>query len=368
MSNSFTDIMNRLLEEVDDSLDKRQGSIIYDALAPAALELAQAYASLEIYTDQTYLLTATGENLDNRVADYGLTREQPTYSIRIITVTDINGDPMTVENGTRFSIPTENGGYNYTIIEEIETGRFKARCETLGTVGNEYLGILLPIYNITNLGEAYMVGTYTPAQDEETDASLRQRAIDRLNKEPFGGNIAEYELYMESIDGVGASKIFPVWNGGGTVKVSFITSDFEIPTSDFINVVQTAIDPIANHGEGIGMAPIGHTVTVVAPTLVNVNISATLLLVSGYTIAMVEDAVENAVKKYLDEVQSNWAKSSTILTIYTSRVISSILTIEGIADVSSVSINGSTSNLILTENATTQQFPKFDGITLTAGG
>ena len=42
-NNSFEDILDRLLENVDDNLDKRQGSIIYDALAPAAAELAQCY-------------------------------------------------------------------------------------------------------------------------------------------------------------------------------------------------------------------------------------------------------------------------------------------------------------------------------------
>lgn len=365
MSNDYKSILDRLLDNVDDTLDKRQGSIIYDALAPAAMELAQCYVSLEIYKEQTYLKTATGENLDNRVADYGLTREEATYAIRIITVVNTENEPMDVEIGTRFSVPTEDGGYNYEVIEQIETGRFKARCETIGTVGNEYLGILLPLYNITDLGEANMVGTFEPAQDAETDESLRKRAIDKLNKEPFGGNMADYELYMESIDGVGASKIFPVWNGGGTVKVSFVTSDYDIPTVEFINTVQNLIDPIPNHAEGLGMAPIGHTVTVVAPTLVNVSIEAKLLLVDSYTILNVQDLVEEAVKSYIKEVQSNWASSSTTLTIYTSRLISSILSVEGIADVSQIKINGSTNNLILTQNATLQQFPKFSEINLT---
>ena len=77
-NNSFNDILERLLANVDDSLDKRQGSIIYDALAPAAAELAQCYIALDVYTDQTYLLTATGKNLDNRAVDYGVTRNIAT--------------------------------------------------------------------------------------------------------------------------------------------------------------------------------------------------------------------------------------------------------------------------------------------------
>ena len=38
---TFDYIMNRMLESVRDTVDKREGSIIYDALAPAAAELVK---------------------------------------------------------------------------------------------------------------------------------------------------------------------------------------------------------------------------------------------------------------------------------------------------------------------------------------
>jgi uncharacterized phage protein gp47/JayE len=152
--NDFQDILTRLLANVDDSLDKRQGSIIYDALAPAAAELAQCYIALDIYTDQSYLLTATGENLDNKVADYGVERQKATYAQRKILVYDTNELLMKVEIGTRFSVPNEYGGYNYTITEELGTGEYIAVCETSGTDGNEYIGELLPLTSINNLGSA----------------------------------------------------------------------------------------------------------------------------------------------------------------------------------------------------------------------
>ena len=36
---TYEDILQRMLDRVPDSMDKREGSIIYDALAPAAVEL-----------------------------------------------------------------------------------------------------------------------------------------------------------------------------------------------------------------------------------------------------------------------------------------------------------------------------------------
>jgi len=39
-------ILNRMLDRVPSSFDKREGSIIYDALAPAAMELMGMYIEL----------------------------------------------------------------------------------------------------------------------------------------------------------------------------------------------------------------------------------------------------------------------------------------------------------------------------------
>lgn len=363
MSNDYKSILNRLLSNIDNTLDKRQGSIIYDALAPAALELAECYNALEIYQEQTYLKTATGQNLDNRVADYGLTRNQPTYAIRIVKVYNTNNELYNISIGDRFSIPEDYGGYNYVLIENISTGIYKARCETAGSVGNEYLGILLPLYNISGLGKAEITETFQAAEDIEDDESLRKRALNKLNKDAFGGNIADYKRYLDTIDGIGGSKIFPIWNGGGTVKISFINSDYTIPSNEFVNEVQTLIDPITNHGEGLGLAPIGHTVTVVAPTQLNVNITATLELDEGYTISSVQDNVETAIINYIKEVQQNWENTNNLI-IYISRIIVAMLSVEGILNVSNVTINNASTDLVLTETSTTQQFPKIGEVIL----
>lgn len=363
MSNDFKSIMNRLLSNVSDTLDKRQGSIIYDALAPAAIELAECYSTIEIYYEQTYLKTATGENLDNRVADYGLTRKEATQAIRIINVYNNDNELYDIDIGSRFSVPADNGGYNYTLTEKISTGVYKGLCETAGTVGNEYVGTLLPIYNISGLGKAEIVGTFQAAEDIEDDDSLRERALKAINNDAFGGNQADYKRYLDTIDGIGGSKIFPIWNGGGTVKISFINSDNSIPSSEFVEEVQNLIDPIANHAEGLGLAPIGHTVTVVAPTSLEISINATIELLDDYTIDQLQSSIEEAISSYISEIQENWENSSSI-TIYVSRIIAAILSVYGVNNVASVTINNSSSDLVLQENATTQEFPYLKEVTL----
>ena len=74
----------------------------------------------------------------------------------------------------------------------------------------------------------------------------------------FGGNIADYKNKVELLPGVGAVKVFPVWNGGGTVKIVLVDSEWSVPSSELVEEVQEAIDPVGTQGTGVGLAPIGH--------------------------------------------------------------------------------------------------------------
>ena len=48
---TFENILNDMLSRVPNDVDKREGSIIYDALAPCAYHLAQTYFQLRHYMD-----------------------------------------------------------------------------------------------------------------------------------------------------------------------------------------------------------------------------------------------------------------------------------------------------------------------------
>jgi uncharacterized phage protein gp47/JayE len=354
--NDFQSILDRLLANVDDNLDKRQGSIIYDALAPAAAELAQCYIALDVYTDQTYLLNAVGKNLDNRVADYGLTRNKATYAERELIVYDSNNSLMQVDIGSRFSVPNAFGGYNFIVIEEISIGHYKAECETPGAIGNDYVGELLPLNSINNLGTVSVSTVIKPGEDEETDTQLRTRALNKINQEPFAGNIADYKKITEDIDGVESCKVFPVWNGGGTVKLAIVATNNTIPSSAFIDDIQTIIDPIQNQGQGIGLAPIGHTVTVVAPTALDIDITATLVIETGYTISQLTAVITENIGNYIKEVQNQFSEEDT-LTIYISKVSAAILQVPQVKSVSAVTINTAATDLVINLSGTNVKFP-----------
>lgn len=154
----------------------------------------------------------------------------------------------------------------------------------------------------------------------------------------------------------GQVKIFPVWNGGGTVKLSFVNSDNSIPSDEFVEEVQTEVDPIVNSGEGIGLAPIGHHVTVTKPVEYKININVYVDVNVNFSLSNIQDKIIERIKSYILEVQNNW-QNSNILTVYVSKVIAYTLLTEGVDNVARVIINGEQNDLQLEETAQLQQFP-----------
>ena len=305
---SFNEILQRMLGRVPDTRDKRPGSVIYDTLSPVAAVLAQTDINAAIFEEQSYLLTATGKSLDDRAADWGMSRRAASFAVRIGETKDTEENPIDLPIGSRFSLPNTSGGLNFTLTENLPyPGYCLLTCETAGTSGNAYLGILLPLFTINNLGSAEMIGTQIPAEDTETDNGLRARVLARINQKAFGGNVADYEEFTKEIAGIGDVKVFPVWDGGGTVKLSIIDSEYNPATPEFVKLVQSEIDPIPNGGEGYGLAPIGHRVMVATPEAVMIDISATVTLQSGFTIGQLQADIEAAISAYLLELRRTWA-------------------------------------------------------------
>lgn len=376
---TYNKILEDALARVPDTIDKREGSIIFDALAPSCYQLALYYQELKNVLLNTYVLTANGDYLDNRVAEQGLTRYAATAAVKKAVFKDLSNNAMIIPIGTRFSIisDTENLIYSvtskYMVDDVIVPGSYNLTCETLGTIGNDYTGNILPIGYVQGLGTAVMSDLLIPARDEETDDELRERYILYVQKKPFGGNIAQYRQELLNISGIGAVQVFPTWDGGGTVKCLIIDSELNIVTNDFINTVQNLIDPengSSENGLGLGLAPIGHKVTISTPSEVEIDVETTLTLASGVDITSLQEPIEALIEDYLLELRNNWGVSSDLnvysLGVFKARIEAAILSLPNnvVLNVTTTLINGVASDLILTENSTLSQLPILGAVTL----
>ena len=61
MRATYEEILQTMLDKVPGDVDKREGSIIYDALAPCAFFLAQQNFQLDNFVDLVFPDTAIGE-------------------------------------------------------------------------------------------------------------------------------------------------------------------------------------------------------------------------------------------------------------------------------------------------------------------
>lgn len=355
---TFEAIMKEMLELVPDDVDKREGSIVYDALAPAATKLAQAYVDIELNRRLGVAATSYGEWLRMRVAEHGVNFNPATPAKRKGLFYGSNNEPIDVPIGSRFSI----GALTYGVKERLATGVFLLECETVGVIGNQQFGSMLPIEYIDGLVRAELSDVLVPGEDDESDEDLYQRYLTAINEQPFGGNVADYKEKIGGIDGVGRVKVFPAWQGGGTVKCTILAADFNPPDSVLVNTVQTIIDPVTNHGEGLGLAPIGHTVTVAPVQPVTIAINTVVTLQPGYVIEQVKPDILQAIKDYLLSLRKTW-KDNINLIVRISQIESRILGVNGIADVMGTTLNGSSGNL----NLQSEQVPMDGEVTLNVG-
>ena len=378
-----TVILERMLERVNAKFDKREGSIIWDALAPAAVEFENFYIMLMAVLDEVFADTATRSYLIRRCKERGITPKEASYAIvrGEFTPTDLD-----IPIGSRFS----HEDYNYTVLEKVSDGVYLLQCETIGADVNGVTGQLIPISYIKGLQTAYITKVVIPGENEEDTESLRQRYLTSLQSEAFGGNRADYRSKVLSISGVGDVKIYSgaEWNGGGTVKIVFIDSDHHSPSEKLVDKVQETIDPTcltrtkdgemidyetyvekygevdyetylenteagevteggaAGDGSGVGVAPIGHIVTVVGAYDTPVNVDMTLTYASGYTWDKVKESVEGAIKSYLATLNKNWSSYDKI-RVRISQLESHILSITGIIDIQQTKLNGKEENLVV---------------------
>lgn len=354
---TFDAIMARLLSRVPDDIDKREGSIIWNALAPAARELEALYIELDLNYDLSFADTATGEFLSRRTAEFGVNRRPATRARREGRFYDAQDNLMDVPIGSRFAIDNTN----YTVISKISTGVFVLECEQPGAVGNLFFGTMLPIDYVEGLARAELGDVLVPGEDEEDDETLRRRYFQAVNEPPFGGNVADYKQKVGSIDGVGGVKVFPAWQGGGTAKCTIIASDFNSPSQLLIDEVQEIIDPLNNQGQGLGLAPIGHRVTIAGVQEVTVNVETTVTLSSGMTPGQVQGPIEGVISDYLLELRRSWADEEQ-LVVRIAQIEARILTVPGVIDVGGTTLNGTAANLVLGE----EQIPQLGAVTIYA--
>ena len=366
--NNFSDrnyeaLMRETLDLVSDIYDKRDGSMIYNAVAALMFELAMLYeGALPFVFNETFIDTASRDGLIKRASDRSL---EPWPATKAVHYAIFSTNGADVLKDTRFSCED----LNYVVIPYPDTGELTkdvdfgedgvlraqlVQCETAGTISNNYTGTMVPIEFVEGLQKAELRHCHTPAEDEEDTEHFRARLKEEMRTIAFGGNIADYMRKVLALEGVGQCKVRREWNGdlapsdllpssatltaartavsglaagtaktylttlldaaesgkltvGGAVRIVVAGVDAEHITIDneLKAKLQNEIDPVGHAGEGYGIAPIGHVVSVVSATATPITVALQLQYKTSNH--EVQVAVKEVIEEYFASLYARWS-------------------------------------------------------------
>lgn len=316
------------------NLDKREGSIIFNALASGAMELAILYTELDNVLSESFMETASREYLLLGCEQMGIDTSQ-FEATNGIHKCEFN---VLVGLGSRWNYDV----HNYTITEYLGTENgyytYKIMCETPGSEPNTLTGDLTPIDAVSSeLNHAKLVECLIEGEEENTDDEIRAVYFNNINRDASDGNVDQYKKWCEEYDGIGNYKIFPLWNGNNTVKVSILSTSNRTASEELINEFQEYLDPGVT-GMGDGEAPIGAFVTVTTGTEAKINVACNVKLENGYTDTSV---ITDAIEQYFASI--SYVKN----TVSYMNLGAVILAATGVDSISNLTINGGTSDIAL---------------------
>lgn len=336
---TFESIMDEMMEDMPDDIDTNEGSLIYNACAKHAARLEEAYIELSTICDNQYPDTADLEHLILFGQEIGVYIEEATCG------TFKGRFNISIEIGERFS----GDDFDYIVIEVLdeETHEYLLECEEQGEEPNRWLGELDSIEPLDGLETAELTELVTPGKEEEDEESYRIRLLDYFGIKPFAGNRKYYEEEMKEIEGVGAVKLRR--REGAQIEITILNEVFRSPTDEAISDIQEKVDPLQNQGEGLGIAPIGHAVTISGAIEQIVNIEVNIIYDEGYSFESLKSILLAKIEEYFATLRQTWETTDKII-VRRSRIETAIVDVEGVIDVENLLLNGKQENITLEEN------------------
>ena len=182
--------------------------------------------------------------------------------------------------------------------------------------------------------------------------------------------MTDYLDMTSKIHDVGATQVYPTWNGAGTVKLVILNNDLMPASSTLVKKVKEEIDPEESTTQGYGLAPIDHRVTVTAPETFKVDIAMNVTIVDSVNIDSIRVNIKDSLEEFFKSLRRDWSTvNPTVgrgysMIIYRSKILSRVMMLEGVANATMPRLNGKDEDLQLVFNNTTSQLPVLGEVTV----
>ncbi|HBL6286302.1 TPA: baseplate J/gp47 family protein [Clostridioides difficile] len=331
-SQTYDVIKNRTLSNIDLDIYKGEGSFLSDMVSPISTELAKFYIELSYLHKKAFIEDNFDDFLDKRVNEFGVYRKLGTEATGEVVFEGKAG--TVIPNGTIIS-------YNellfvvikdIVISSEIEQNTSPVQALEIGIRYNIPASTEFKQDEINGITKIYNDLAFRGGTEIETDEELKERFYKIQKNQATSGNKAHYEEWALEVEGVYNAKIYPRWDGAGTVKVLIFGVNNQAVDSEVIERCREHIET---------EMPIGATLTVATPSILDISISATIKLEIRYTIDFVKESFLESINSYLINVNKE--------IIYT-KVSAILASIEGIHDFSNLLLNNKAENIVFEED------------------
>ena len=327
---TYEAIKQRIFDNINIDIDKREGSFLSNMVSPLSEELAKAYINMSDILSLGFIEDTFDTYLDKRVSEFGVYRKQGSKAIGEIKVEGKEGAIIT--NGTLIKA---NDLY-FTVLNDIELPTDNILYVEANEVGYKYNLLANTEFELVEKNDKVTSlineTDFKNGIDIESDEDLRKRFVKVVNNPSTSGNKAHYEEWALEVNGVSRAIVYPLWNGNGTVKVMVVGNDNKPVLEDVRKNVE---DHITEN------MPIGCQLTVTTPTNLDATIVATIELKEGYEIEEVKQEFEAKINEYLKSVTNEFTYS---------KVYGLLANIIGIEDIGTLTINGGNSNITISED------------------
>ena len=321
------------------NVDARQGSIYWDACMGSIIRTSMFIEQLKMVKEIISLDTCTGDVLDEKMAERGLVRnpEKPTpatYYVNFIGQAPDLDSKMSVEE-------------YFFILSQDSEGRYILISEDMGTDMNNLASGLkvVPELDVDGLIAATLGELAIPATDAEDDDSARERLKNRISGPDENGNKSQVRTWCESVEGVGAARIIPLWNGPYTVKGILVSTTGGVPSQTVVDNVQNYIDPGCT-GMGEGVANIGQFFTAEAVEAIKVDITVSVLKKNDATYSGIQEGFKELLQKYFtDMALEEYANGMAIRYVRVGAILENM---DEVIDYDQLKLNGKSVNITFT--------------------
>lgn len=323
-------LRKQILDHIDsDKVSKLEGSFASDMAGAVSYGFHMIFKEMDALLSMLSVHGLFGKYLDDKCAEYGITRKTGTTAQGTIQLTGTPGATLPVGSQV-----VGSNGLIYTTTDSVSLGKNGAGTAliTAGDMGEQY-NIKTASSNITlrpaHANEGIMsyaiVSNITGGTDTETDDELRARLLKRLRNPPLSGNCAAYETWALEVDGISYAKAKGAESTPNTVYL-FVAGQngTVVDNATLIRCRQHVTEQMS----------VGASLSIRAMEAYLLDVNASVSLTGDEALNVVLSEFKSMLDLYISDLRLYGAAPSY------NRILYILMGIVGVRDISALTLNG----------------------------